>query len=860
MSANVSKVTLDEPNNLLARINSEDDAFIAPLREYLENYGCTVIVNSSKDQLALYRFICGSGVYVKSFISDMHQFATKTLLIVQDNTRIYAKEDIPQNLQIAYIDSLYLSDSHIQKLCNFLFTSKEKFLDLRLQKLPFLSEKIEIQEKKYDENFLSRTRQTAKPEKVMFHQSQMNNSNVQENYRPTNNVPNDRQRINELIASIFQNTTSEKKTKQKIRDKKNPTWGVIIFTISTIILYGILYLSFIFVSLVSFIGSAKLMKANNTSSSGLLMRVGSFSIETSKKMFPIIAVTGNSLGFETTTREQERLLFSLGKIQEALIDFEKITDKAKLFGETVLTSSLNSSTQLSPLTQAKSLEIDLIRVASTLGLAQAEIEELQQRSPRLFGNSFVRKHTKEGSEVLTALRNNINVVSQLLTLYPQVAGFRKNMSYLILFQNSMELRPTGGFIGSIGSMNLAEGIMNDFTIVDVYDLDGQLKGHVDPPIPIRDLLGQEHWYLRDSNWDPDFAISGQKAQWFYEKESGKSVDGVIGVSLPFIVNLLKATGPILLIDYNDTITADNFYGKALFYTRSDFFPGSTQKKDFLGSLSRALIDRLTSAKGVDPYKVFLAIVHALESRDVQFYFVSADIERLVEQYGWTGAIPSGSLCEGINASCLSDTVSVIEANLGVNKTNYFIRGNTLLRMTLDDAGQVLQTISHTLTNTSTGESIIGGGSYKSYTRFYLPSNSTLSAVLIDGAPLSSQNGKNTKKNIPYGEFIDNTPKGNIYGIGHEVSIGQEQRLTLSYAHRDPLVFIDGKAEVRLLVQKQAGVMSQGLNLKLQFPTSFNANGFILDGNSTKRLVASDGQLEYNTTLLRDVYITIYFTK
>ena len=66
----------------------------------------------------------------------------------------------------------------------------------------------------------------------------------------------------------------------------------------------------------------------------------------------------------------------------------------------------------------------------------------------------------------------------------------------------------------------------------MYALDGQLKGHVDPPAPMRDLLGQEHWYLRDSNWDPDFKESAARAAWFYEKEGGVPVDGVIAINVP----------------------------------------------------------------------------------------------------------------------------------------------------------------------------------------------------------------------------------------------------------------------------------------------------------------------------------------
>ncbi|MBI4064817.1 DUF4012 domain-containing protein [Candidatus Gottesmanbacteria bacterium] len=870
MSAFLPNILSSDNNNLLARIDSEDIQFVTPLREYLEYHGCTVIVNSTKNDLALYQFACGTGAFVKSIISDRMLRAKKILLIIQDNTLLYSENNIPSSIKIVYIDTQYLSDTQIQALFYFFFTSKETLCDLRKQKKQLVPQKDDRRETKGNEEYANKPIQTLKPEMDMFYKAHHDNTNLTSDKHnistrntnkdlDENEIPNDRLRINNLIASMFQKEVAEQ-SEYLFKKKSWPLGKLIFFGINIAVLFVVVYVGFVMLTLGAFMGSAKSMRTGNASQSHMFLRVGSFAIGTSKRMFPLIAFTGNILGLENTIREGERLLFSMGKVEEALTDFEGIIDKAKLFGETLLTSRSSGVAQSLPLTQAQSLKIDLVRASNTLALAQAEIGELQERSPRVFGNSLIRFYMKEGSDLLTALRKNIKVVDQLLTLYPQLAGFQKNVSYLFLFQNSMELRPTGGFIGSIGTMNVAEGIMQDFTITDVYEVDGQLKGHIDPPAPLRELLGQEHWYLRDSNWDADFATSGQKAQWFYEKESGKTVDGVVAVSLPFIVDLLKATGPVSLTDYNDRITAENFYGKALFYTRSDFFPGSTQKKDFLGSLSRALIDRLTTAKGVDPYKVFVAVADAVAGRNIQFYFDSQDLQRLVKQYGWTGEIPHSSLCENQISSCFSDTVSIIEANLGVNKANYFVRSNTLLRMTLDGSGEVRQTITHTISNTSSGENDIGGGSYKSYTRFYIPTNATLSAVLVDGAALPTRNDTHNKNVFPYGEFMLSGEKAGIYGIGHEVPIGQEQRLTLSYAHINPFIFVNGTAELRMLVQKQAGVMSRGVNIKLQFPSSWNAKATISDKDSVKGVVASDGQLEYNTTLLRDEFLTVYFTK
>ena len=110
------------------------------------------------------------------------------------------------------------------------------------------------------------------------------------------------------------------------------------------------------------------------------------------------------------------------------------------------------------------------------------------------------------SSFLDNTTNQINALSYLLPPFKEIF-FNGHKIYLLLLQNNMELRPTGGFIGSVGLLDLQDGKMNNLDILDVYTIDGQLKGHVDPPDPIRKYFNQPNWFLRDSNFDPDFANS-----------------------------------------------------------------------------------------------------------------------------------------------------------------------------------------------------------------------------------------------------------------------------------------------------------------------------------------------------------------
>lgn len=113
----------------------------------------------------------------------------------------------------------------------------------------------------------------------------------------------------------------------------------------------------------------------------------------------------------------------------------------------------------------------------------------------------------EVKELMTKVRKGLSLVPDLVGLY-------RKQTYLVLLQNNMELRPTGGFIGSFALLTFNKGQLLDFEVRDVYSTDGQLKGHVEPPTELKEHLGEAGWYLRDSNWDPDFPTSAARAAWF----------------------------------------------------------------------------------------------------------------------------------------------------------------------------------------------------------------------------------------------------------------------------------------------------------------------------------------------------------
>ena len=143
--------------------------------------------------------------------------------------------------------------------------------------------------------------------------------------------------------------------------------------------------------------------------------------------------------------------------------------------------------------------------------------------------------------------------------------------------------------------------------------------HVEPPPELKKYLGEAGWYLRDSNWSPDFPVSALRAEWFFEKESGRQVDGVIGVNLFLAQNILEQLGGLEVVDFQEKIDHRNLFERAEYHSEVGFFPGSTQKKDFLASLGRALFEKVKVSDEKTWLSLARAVYQSINEKDLLFY-------------------------------------------------------------------------------------------------------------------------------------------------------------------------------------------------------------------------------------------------
>ena len=449
---------------------------------------------------------------------------------------------------------------------------------------------------------------------------------------------------------------------------------------------------------------------------------------------------------------------------------------------------------------------------------------------------------------LVPYEETIHYFTILKETLPTLFGFEGEKTYVLLFQNNTELRPGGGFIGSFVVLKVDKGRVKEMKTYDVYDADGQLKGHIEPPFFLSRYLGAAHWYLRDSNTSIDFSENAIQSLAFLKEEIGLSADSVIGVNAEVLKLLLEKTGPIKIDTYKEELTADNVIQLTQDKAEKGFFPGSTQKKDFLSAFQKTLL----TASSQDP-KILLAlfqtISEASRQKHLQYFTTDSHIQDLFRTAQLAGGVPTEREGEVV------DIFGVNEANVGQNKVNQYVERRFDQQVKLSEKGEIAESVSITYMNTS-GKTSAYGGDYISYLRFLLPKDSTLDSILIDGVeqqtvPAITDKSKYTRPNFspPKELEVEKVEKGELQllGLPFIVPVETTKKITISYTRVLP-VWGEEVVYTRHLI-KQSGTTIDPYSISITLPKTYVIKHSILDkGQQIGQEVITRGYLKQDLPL------------
>ncbi len=252
-----------------------------------------------------------------------------------------------------------------------------------------------------------------------------------------------------------------------------------------------------------------------------------------------------------------------------------------------------------------------------------------------------------------------------LTLAPRLLGATTPMTYFIAYQDPLELRPTGGFIGSFGLVTVNRGsVKQHFENSEIRKRE-QLR--VPAPEPIR-LYNEIWWLLRDSNWSPDFPTTAAVERYFVRMDLGANPTGVINVTPQAAAAVLAATGPMYVPEYHRQVTADNLAQLTDYYAH--WAPNASKR--FIPIVAGHLIARIQSLDVRGWLRLASQLQDAVARGDLLLHFPDARDEQLVRLLGASGEI----------SRTTGDYLYLVDSNLSFNKINPYVHESVRYNVTV----------------------------------------------------------------------------------------------------------------------------------------------------------------------------------
>ncbi|MEZ4675437.1 MAG: DUF4012 domain-containing protein [Caldilineaceae bacterium] len=405
---------------------------------------------------------------------------------------------------------------------------------------------------------------------------------------------------------------------------------------------------------------------------------------------------------------------------------------------------------------------------------------------------------------------------QLFPTLPKLIGIQSPQRYLLVVQNSDELRATGGFISALGLLTLDKGRLADLAFIDSYRLYRADEEYPPAPAPMREFMGIPYLLFRDANWSPDFPTTAKLLQAIYRQETGVAVDGIVTVDLHAVETVVGALAPLRMPNVAEPLTGANVLTqiKALWAqpeageTITDVGLGQwwNQRKNFIPTLAAAVVAKLQSGE-IDYVAVALAVEQALNERGIQIWLTDETAATQLAALGWDG---------GLKVMPATDYLGLIDTNMGYNKVNAVIQRS--LQYTVSwpaDATappEALVTIDYrhplTITDHTCDLTPRYGTDYEdltercfyNYVRLYVPGGSTL----LEATGLQSSSMRATR-----GEAGTQVFSG--YFV---IPPGESQQVTFRYQLPLQLAEILAPDRYTLLVQRQAGSGALPLTLAI----------------------------------------------
>ncbi|OGM98118.1 MAG: hypothetical protein A2735_00200 [Candidatus Yanofskybacteria bacterium RIFCSPHIGHO2_01_FULL_41_21] len=532
---------------------------------------------------------------------------------------------------------------------------------------------------------------------------------------------------------------------------------------------------------------------------------------------------------------------------------------------TSMTTALDTVSKTGALTDPMNSQVPIGPIVSALKKALLASQQQVTKASALMVDIDSSIIPDDKQESFNDLKSKLPELEAGMNMSVDYAKFFENLinngkaKYLVMFQNASELRPTGGFPGTYGVVSFVNGKMENLFVDDVYNLDGQIKENIIPPLQMQHITPT--WGMRDANWYVDFPTSARNIEKFYKKESGQSVDGVIVINPEIIQKILEIVGPIDMPDYKLTLDSKNILTTV--QSQVEYGPNRTQPKQILKDFAPLLMNKIYNADSDKWLAIFNTLVLSMNQKDVLMSFDNLSLESFVTEKGFGGQVHQGDTdylmatitnIKGSKTDAVTDTSMVVNTkfenddavhtltitrkhNGGGEKYGFYNKQNpAYVRVLVPDGAELISIIGNDKPNFTP---LINYSKDKSFVRddnlvkFETPPQSgagQASLAKSQGVDLYSESGKTE------------------FGFWLITDAGKSKTVTVQY--RVPKA-LTGK-NYSLYIQKQPALKIKNFSFSMQKPANLTPEA------SAPLLTQDDSTYSYSAPLENDLPIKVNF--
>lgn len=344
----------------------------------------------------------------------------------------------------------------------------------------------------------------------------------------------------------------------------------------------------------------------------------------------------------------------------------------------------------------------------------------------------------EYTQMLTKLTAAYKENGEYLPLFRAFLGDGSDKLYLLAAQNSAEIRASGGFPGSMGTIRIEDGVLtiDDFkTVYDMISVNPPTEAHITDTEYL--LFSGSLDYARDACYIPDFERVGEIWALAYESKNDEHIDGVISLTPVIIQKVLAYTGAVTLSDGTE-LNGDNatqMLQKDLYYK---YLSNNSSYKvsnayDYVDSLFAEtakivmgkLVDDFDINRIADYSKIF---TDGGKDRTILMWMEDETAESYVKAAGCSGAL---------NDDPSNPEAGVFFSGANGSKLGWFVSLDTQIGddVTINDDGSRTYDVTVTVSNDITRDDMYRAGNYiignyngqvESYLHLFAPAGGTIS--------------------------------------------------------------------------------------------------------------------------------------